>query len=113
MYIDTVTEVVLDADSGVVLRLRQEKGGRPSRQQVLTGLTTRPQAERAPSSGWKFHRGSRVLRDSGTMFDEAELSAPAQTAVTLTVKAPVGRRQGRRLPGVAARRGQAAGPGQR
>jgi hypothetical protein len=85
-YIDTVTEVVLDADSGVVLRLLQEKGGRPSLQQILTGLTTRPQAS-APEFRLEVPPGSRVLRDSGTMFDEAELSAPAQTAVTLTVKA--------------------------
>jgi hypothetical protein len=83
-FIDTVTEVVLDADSGVVLRLLQEQGGRPSLQQVLTGLTTRPQAS-AAEFRLEVPPGSRVRQDSGTMFDEAELSAPAQTAVRLTV----------------------------
>ena len=86
MFADTVTEVVLDADCGVVLRLLQEKGGRPSLQQVLTGLTTRPRAS-AAEFRLEVPPGTRVVRDSGTMFDEAELSAPAQTAVTLTVKA--------------------------
>ena len=86
MYIDTVTEVVLDADSGVVLRLLQERGGRSCLQQVLTGLTTRPQASPAEFR-LEVPPGRRVIRDSGTVFDEAELSAPAQTAVTLTVKA--------------------------
>jgi hypothetical protein len=86
MFADTVTEVVLDADCGVVLRLLQERDGRPSLQQVLTGLTTRPQAS-AAEFRLEVPPGTRVVRDSGTMFDEAELSAPAQTAVTLTVKA--------------------------
>jgi hypothetical protein len=86
MFVDTVTEVVLDADSGVVLRLLQEKDGRPSLQQVLTGLSTRPQAS-AADFRLEVPPGRRVVRDSGTVFDEAELPAAAQTAVALTVKA--------------------------
>lgn len=86
IFADAVTEVVLDADSGVVLRLLQEKDGRPSLQQRLTGLTARPVAS-AAEFRLEVPPGTRVVKESGTALDEAAQSASAQTALTLTVKA--------------------------
>lgn len=52
---------------------------------MLAGLTTRPGAG-AARFRMEIPPGMRVVRDSGTVLDEAALSASAQTAVTLTVK---------------------------
>jgi hypothetical protein len=84
MIVDTPVEVVLDAESGVVLRLLTEQDGRPSSQHVLAGLTARPQSTAAEFQP-EIPAHMRVVQDSGTMLDEAELPAPAQTAVRLTV----------------------------
>jgi hypothetical protein len=79
------TEAVVDAELGILLRLTQEQGGRPSMQQSLTDLTVRPRSEPADYRV-TIPAGHRVVRDSGTVLDEFELSAPVQTTVQLAVK---------------------------
>jgi hypothetical protein len=78
-------EAVVDAELGILLRLTQEQGGRPSMQQSLTDLTVRPRSEPGDYRV-TIPAGHRVVRDSGTVLDEVELSAPVQTAVQLAVK---------------------------
>jgi hypothetical protein len=79
------SEAVVDAELGILLRLSQEQGGRPSMQQSFSDLTTRPRPEPADYRV-TIPAGTRVVQDSGTVLDEVELSAPVQTAVQLAVK---------------------------
>jgi len=79
-------DVILDAELGVLLRLNQEQAGRPSMQQSLVDLTVRTQHDPA-TFGVEVPAAMRVVRDSGTMLDQMELPAAAQTAVQLGVKA--------------------------
>ena len=83
---DMPVEAVADAETGILLRLSQELDGRPSAQQTLTDFTIRPGRESAAYRP-EITPGMRVVQDSGTILDTAELSPPAQTAVRLTVKA--------------------------
>jgi hypothetical protein len=78
-------DAVVDAELGVLLRLTLEQAGRPSRQQVLAGLSVRQPESR--DYRLTILPGTRVRQDSGTVLDEAELPAPVQTAVQLTVRA--------------------------
>jgi hypothetical protein len=78
-------EAVVDAELGILLRLSQEQGGRPSMQQSFADLTPRPQSE-PDDYRVRIPAGTRVVQDSGTVLDEVELSAPVQTAVQLAVK---------------------------
>jgi hypothetical protein len=81
----TPAEAVVDAELGILLRLSQEQGGRPSMQQSFSDLTVRPQSEPGDYRV-AIPAGTRVVKDSGTVLDEVELSAPVQTAVQLAVK---------------------------
>jgi hypothetical protein len=81
----TPAEAVGDAELGILLRLSQEQGGRPSMQQSFSDLTVRPQSEPGDYRV-TIPAGTRVVKDSGTVLDEVELSAPVQTAVQLAVK---------------------------
>jgi hypothetical protein len=78
-------DAVVDAELGVLLRLTLERAGRPTRQQALAGLSVRQPEPR--DYRLTIMPGTRVRQESGTVLDQADLSAPAQTAVQLTVRA--------------------------
>lgn len=85
-HLGAPADVLVDAELGVLLRLTEEQAGRPSRQQALTKVTVRPHPDPADFR-IAIPAGMRVIPDSETVLDTAELPAPMQTAVHLTVKA--------------------------
>jgi hypothetical protein len=79
-------DAVIDAELGIVLRLTQEQGGRPAKQQILADLLVGPPRQ-AADFRIEIPPGTRVVQDTGGLTDNLDLPAPAQTAVHLAGKA--------------------------